>query len=61
MRLAGRQVVLDVEGASTTEDDDIKKRVGAQTIRTVYRDTCGFASSVETGDDLILALLKNAI
>lgn len=36
MGLAGFQVLLNVVSASTTEHDDIQKRVCAKTVCTVY-------------------------
>ena len=55
--LSGSEGLLDVVCASTTEDDDVKERVRTETVRAVDGHTCSLTSGVETGDDLVLAVL----
>lgn len=57
VRLAGSEGLLDVVSAGTAEYDDIEQRVGAETVGSVNRHTGGFTGSVETRNDLVLALL----
>ena len=57
MGLSRRQSLLNVMGASTTEDDDIEERVGAETVRAVDGHTGGLTGSIQTRDDLVLAVL----
>lgn len=59
MGLSRGEVLSDVVGASTTEDDDIQKRVGTETVSTVDGDTSSLASGVQSGDDLVLAVFVN--
>lgn len=59
MGLSRLQVGDDVLGTSSAEDNDIKEGVCAETVGTVHRDTGGFTSGVETGDDLVVTLLVN--
>ena len=57
MGLARSQGLLDVVGASATEDDNIEERVGTETVCTVYRDTSSLTGSIQTRDDLVFAVL----
>ena len=58
VRLAWSEGLFDVVGASAAEDDDVQERVGAETIRAVYRDTSGLTSSIKTGDNLVFTVLQ---
>ena len=55
--LARRERLLDMVSASTAEHDDVKQRVGTETVRTVDRYAGGFTSRIETRDNLVLAIL----
>jgi len=46
-------------GDSTAEHDDIEQRVDTKTVGTVHRHTSGFYGSVQTRDDLVIAILVN--
>jgi hypothetical protein len=49
--------VLYVMCASTTENDNVEKRVGTEAVSPVYRDTSGLSCSVQARNNLILAIL----
>ena len=55
--LSRRERLLDTVSASTAEYDDVKQRVGTETVRTVDRYAGGFTSRIETRDNLVLAIL----
>ena len=59
MRLARGEGLLDVVRASTAKDDDVKQGVRAKTVGTVNGDTGSLTGGVETGDNLVLAVLVN--
>lgn len=50
-------VVPDVIGTRSTKDDNVEERVGAETVSTVDGDTGSFTGGVETGHDLVVAVL----
>ena len=56
--LAGGQSLLDVVSASTTEDDDVEKGVGTETVSTVDRHASSLSSSIQARNNLVLAVLK---
>jgi hypothetical protein len=49
--------VTDTVRDSTTEDNQIKQGVGTQAVSTVDRHTGGLTTGVQTGNNLLLALL----
>lgn len=51
------EVLLNMVGACTTEDNNIQQRVGTEAIGTVDGDTGSFASSVESRNNLVFAIL----
>jgi len=55
--LARSESVPDVVSNSAAKDDDVKERVGTETVSAVDGHTSCFTSSVETGDNLVLAVL----
>lgn len=56
MGLARGRSITDVVGSGTTENDDIQKRVGTETVRAMHRNASSFTSSVKTRDDLVFAI-----
>lgn len=56
--LAGLGGILNVVGDGASEDDDIEKRVGSETVRAMYGDTGGLSSGVQTWHYLIIAVLE---
>lgn len=58
MRLSGREVLGDVVGTGSTEDDDVEKGVGSKSVGTVDGNAGGLSGGVETGDDLVLTVLQ---
>lgn len=56
--LSGRQGLLDVVGACSSENDDVQKRIGSKSVRAVNRYASGFSSSVQTRNNFILTLLQ---
>lgn len=59
MRLARCEVVPNVVSACTAKDDDIEEGIGTKTVCTVDRDRGSLAGSVETRDDLVVAVLQD--
>ena len=59
VRLPGREGLLDVMGACPAKDDDIEEGIGTKTVCTVDRDRGSLAGSVETRDDLVVAVLQD--
>jgi hypothetical protein len=57
VRFARGESVPNVVCTSTAEDNNIQKRVCAETVRTVDGDASSFTSSVKSGNNLILAFL----
>ena len=54
--LAGGSLVTDGVGDGSSEDDEIEQGVGTETVSTVDGHASSFTASVETGDDLVVAL-----
>jgi hypothetical protein len=54
------QVLLDVVGACSTENDNVEQRVGSESVGSVDRDTGGFTSSVKTWNDLVFSLFVDS-
>lgn len=59
MWLARFEVLLDMMSASTAEYNNIEERVSTKTVRPVYRHASSFASSVETRDNRVFAILRS--
>ena len=57
MGLPRCQVLLNVVGAGTTKNDDIEKGVCSQSVGSVDRYTRGLTRSIESRDNLVLAIL----
>lgn len=57
VRLARSKGLLDVVGTSTAEDDNVQKRVCTKTVGTMHGYTRSLASSIQTRNDLVLAIL----
>ena len=57
MGLARSESVADVVSNSAAKDDNVKERVGTQTVSTVDGHAGGFTRSIETGNSLVLAVL----
>ena len=55
--VAGVEVVADGVGDGTSEDDEIEKGVGTETVSTVDRDTSGLTAGEQTRNNLVVALL----
>ena len=51
------RVLLYVVGAGTTEDDDVKEGVGPETVGSVNGHASSFTRSVESRNNLVLAVL----
>lgn len=60
MGCVGLEVLFDVVGTCSTEDDDVEQRVGTQSVGTVYRDTGSFTGGVQSWNDLILSVLVDS-
>lgn len=60
VRLSGSQVVLDVVGTCTSKDDEIQQRVSSKAVGSMDGDTGGLAGSVETRNNLVLAILVDS-
>lgn len=54
--LARVKVIPDGVADSTTENNQIKERVGTETVRTVDGHTCGLTACEETWNNLVVAL-----
>ena len=61
MRLARSQSLLNVVGAGTTEDDNIKEGVGTETVSTMDRDASSFTSGIETRNNFVFATLNRKL
>lgn len=57
VRLARGERLLDVGCASTAEDDDVQERVRAKTVGAVDGYASSLTGSVQTRDDLVIAVL----
>ena len=55
--LARRERLLDIVSASTAEDDNVKQGVGTETVSAVDGNRSSFTSGVETGNNLVVAVL----
>ena len=51
------QFLLDVIGAGTTEDNDVKEGVGSKTVGSVNRHASSLTRSVESRNHFVLAVL----
>lgn len=58
MRLSRLEVLGDVVGTSSSEDDDIEKRVGSESVGSVNGNTGGLSSGVESRDDDVVSILE---
>jgi len=56
MRFTGFKSVSDVVSNSTTKYDNVQKRVRAQTVSTMNRDTGSFTSGVKSRNNIVLAI-----
>ena len=52
----GSEGVFYVVRACTSEDYDVKERVGAKTVCSVHRNACSFAGGVEARNNFVLAI-----
>ena len=59
--LARSQGLLDVVSAGAAEDDDVQKRVSAETVRTVDGYASSLASSIQAGNNLVVAALLGKV
>ena len=55
----GCKILLYVMRTGTTENNYVQKRVCAETVCTMYRNTSSFSCSVKTWDNFIFAVLVN--
>jgi len=58
VRLSRLEGLGDVVGASSSEDDDIEKGVGSESVGSVNGNTGGLSSGVESRNDDVVSILR---
>lgn len=58
MRLTRLEGLLDVVRACTTEDDDVKQGIGAETVCAVHGDAGSLTRSIQSRDNLVFTILS---